>query len=51
MFLDRYWPIRGGATDMYMPLVSIRRTVTKKNHIKNEVFFSDFKKGPRSLVL
>ena len=46
MFLDRSWPIRGGAADIYMPVITIRRTVTEKNHI-NEVFYSYRKKGPR----
>ena len=32
MFLDRSWPIRGGAADIYV------RTVTEKFHI-NEVFY------------
>ena len=46
MFLDRSWPIRGGAADVYMPLITIWRTVTEKFHI-NEVFYSYRKKGPR----
>ena len=45
MFLDRSWPIRSGAADMYMPLLTIWRTVTEKFHI-NEVFYSYRKKGP-----
>ena len=44
MFLDRSWPIRGGAADIYMPLITIRRTVTEKNYM-NEVFYSYRKKG------
>ena len=46
MFLDRSWPIRGGADDMYMPLITIWRTVTENFYI-NEVFYSYRKKGPR----
>ena len=46
MFLDRSWPIRGGAADIYMPLITIWQTVTEKFHI-NEVFYSYRKKGPR----
>ena len=45
MFLDRSWPIRGGAADIYMPLITICRTVRGKIHI-NEVFYSYRKKGP-----
>ena len=45
MFLDRSWPIRGGAADIYMPLITIWRTVTEKFHI-NEVFYSYRKKDP-----
>ena len=41
MFLDRSWPIRGGAADIYMRFITIRRTVI------NEVFYSYRKKGPR----
>ena len=36
MFLGRSWPIKGGAGNIYMPLIPIGRTVTKKTHI-NEV--------------
>ena len=43
MFLDRSWPIRGGAADIYMPL-TILRTVTFFHDI-NEVFYSIGKKG------
>ena len=45
MFLDRSWPIRGGTADIYMPLITIRRTVTEKFHI-NEVLFLQ-EKGAR----
>ena len=45
MFLDRSWPIRGGAADIYMPLITISRIVTETFHI-NEVFYSYRKKGP-----
>ena len=30
IFLDRSWPIRGVAIDIYAPLIPIRRTVTTK---------------------
>ena len=46
MFLDRSWPIRGGAAVIYMPLITIRRTVPEKFYI-NKVFYSYRKKGPR----
>ena len=45
MFLDSSWQVRDGTTDIYMPLIPIRRTVTKKNHV-NKFFFSIEKRGP-----
>ena len=47
MVLDRSWPIRGGAADIYMPSIPILTNRTKKKHM-NEVFYSYRKKGPRS---
>ena len=46
MFLDRSWPIRGGAADMYMPLINHLTNRNRKIHI-NEVFYFYRKKGPR----
>ena len=46
MFLDCSWPIRGGAADIYMPLITILLAVTEQFHT-NEVFYSYRKKGPR----
>ena len=39
MFLDHSWPIRGGAADIYMPLITILRTVTEKFHINEVILF------------
>ena len=47
MFLNRSRPIRGGAADIYMPLIPIWRTVTKKYIYIKEVFYSFRKNGPR----
>ena len=47
MVLDRSWPIRGGAAEIYMPSIPILTNRNKKKHI-NEVFYSYRKKGPRS---
>ena len=44
MFLDRSWPTKGEAADIYMSLIPIYRTVTKKYNV-NEVPVG--KKGPR----
>ena len=46
MFLDRSWPIRGGAADIYMPLITIWRTVTEKFHIKMRCSIPIGKRGP-----
>ena len=40
MFLGRSWPIKGGAGNIYMTLIPIGRTVTKKTHI-NEFFLGE----------
>ena len=51
MFLDRFWPIRGGAADIYMPFNthSTNRIKKKKKSYTpyNEIFFSYREKGPR----
>ena len=46
MFLDRSWPIKGGAADIYMPLIEVWRTVTKQNDL-NKTFYSYREKGLR----
>ena len=48
MVLDRSWPIRGGAAEMYMPSIPILTNRNKKKTHINEVFYSYRKKGPRS---
>ena len=34
MFLDRSWPIRGGAADIYMPFITIVVVVVVVSHIQ-----------------
>ena len=47
MFLDRSWPIRGGAVDTYIPLNRFDERYIKKKK-KNDLFFFPLgKKGPR----
>ena len=46
MFLDRSWPFRGGASDIYMPYKNHHMTNRNRKFHINEVFYSCRKKGP-----
>ena len=52
MFLDRSWPIRGGAVDIYMPLISGQRgTIAKSMHEEHLCIVALTSNGARNPVL